>query len=292
MVAERETQTLVADEAEDEDDTEDYHPDRAWIAAPTGNLQDELETAPDAQDLYYVSLLDRFAQIQAQLRIRPPLSAVEQLPSSQPISFPPDAAKARDKWRRVTQISGPSPAQLACMDPESVLELVKLLTEGISGIVKSRVKSRIGRFGAWAWATLARCKDRGELSSEEIAEVRELGKKAVKLLEFVRRTYSVEIEHEDGAHPDVAIELDEGEIMEPDERSELEQAKARMASVLDVESNGDAIELAEKQVDGDGGVKEEMDVNKQVHMVLDTVITIIGEVYGQRDLLEHRDIWE
>ena len=36
----------------------------------------------------------------------------------------------------------------------------------------------------------------------------------------------------------------------------------------------------------------EIDVDKQIRMVLDTTLTIVGEVYGQRDLLEHRDIWD
>jgi hypothetical protein len=292
LVAERETQALVRDEADDEYDNEDYHPDRAWVATPIEMLHEDLDDAPDAQDLYYVSLLDCFARIQAQLRIPPPLAAVELLLSSQPISFPPDAAKARDKWRRVTQTSDPSPTQLACMDAESVLELVKLLTEGMSGIIRARVRAKIKRFGGWIWATLARCRDRGELSSEEIAELRELGKKAVKLLEFVRRTKSAEFGSEDGARPDVAIQLDEGEVAEMVEKSELEQAKTRMASVLDMDSNGDATELAKDEVFEDGGVEQEMDVSKLIHMVLDTVITVVGEVYGQRDLLEHRDIWE
>ena len=195
--------------ADDFYEDENYHPDRAWISAPDEKNYEALDSSPDAQDLYYLALLDRFAQMQTVLRLSAPLSTIELLTSSQPITFPPDAAKAREKWRHATKNYDPNPAQLACMDPESVMELVKLLTECMSGTIKSRVQMRIKRLGGWIWATLARCRDRGELSSEEIAELRELGKRAVQLLDYVRRSQSVEAGDQAGKHEGVAIDLHE-----------------------------------------------------------------------------------
>ena len=277
---------MGTDEVDDEgwDDDEDYHPDRAWIAPPSEALEQGYNDAPDAQDLYYVALLERFARLQASLQTPPPLSAIELLTSSQLISFPPEAPKARDKWRHVVLNSDPVSTQLACMDPESVLELVKLLTEAMTGIIESRVRPRVKRLGGWIWATLARFRDRGELASEEIAELRELGKKAVQMLDLVRRTQTVEVEYQT-EHPETASETgkDMGEGAGTDEEPDLEKAKARMASALDAISDEESHEAAKDST---------LDASQLIHMVLDTAITLVGEVYGQRDLLEHRDIWE
>ena len=282
------------DDGQYELDDEYYHPDRAWIAAPSESLREVLDNAPDAQDLYYVSLLERFAKLQASLRTPSPLSAIELLTSSQPISFPPEVPKARDKWRQVTLKDDPVPTQIASMDSVSVMELVKLLTEGMTGTIKSRVRSRVKRLGGWIWATLARCRDRGELSSEEIAELRELGKKAVQLLDFVKRTKTAEVEDVLDSYHEVAIELDQEEPpgVKTGEDSELEKAKAHVASMIEVTGDDCLVQgVKESTVDV---IEEpvEMDGNQQIRMVLDMVITIVGEVYGQRDLLEHRDIWE
>lgn len=300
---------------DDLDDNENYHPDRAWISAPDETLSGVVDNSPDAQDLYYLALLGRFAQLQTYLRLPPPLSAIELLTSSQPISFPPDAAKARDKWRHVTKTSDPGPTQLACMDPESVMEVVKLLTEGMSGIVKSRVQMRVRRLGGWIWATLARCRDRGELSSEEIAELRELGKRAVQLLNFSRHSQSVEASYQTGTYDDAAINLDEStqvevqgesrsgaafeldqttqpEAFDDDDVMKIEQAKEYMTSMLEATNQTRNAQIAEESSGAAEKVNFGIDVDKEIHMILDTAITIVGDVYGQRDLLEHRDIWD
>ena len=312
LVAEGESQTWAADKVDDYYEDEDYHPDRAWISAPEENDYDAAERSADAQDLYYLAMLDRFAQLQARLHSPAPLSAVELLTSSRPISFPPDAAKAREKWRHVTKTSDPSTTQLACMDPESVMELVKLLTECMSGIIKSRVQGKVKRLGVWIWATLARCRNRGELSSEEVAELRELGKRAVQLLEFVRRSQSVEMGDQTANDEDAAIHSNDGKQVgrklgslsmaaadskksvhldsSEEDLSMLEHAKAQIASMLDPDGDG-AAQIGENP-DSAEGVVREIDVEKQIRMILDTTLTIVGEVYGQRDLLEHRDIWD
>lgn len=291
-----------------------YHPDRAWISAPDEMKYETLDDSPDAQDLYYLALVDRFSDLQTLLRKPAPLSTIELLTSSQPISFPPDTVKAREMWRHVTRSSDPNPTQLACMDPESVMELVKLLTECMSGTIKSRVQLRIKRLGEWIWATLGRCRDRGELSSEEIAELRELGKRAVQLLDYVRRSQSVEINEQEGMHeiegvgldgsrtlqiegsfqPETAAGFNSGASFEDptDEAMKLEQAKAQVASMLGALDQEGAAQIAdERELDAEEPVID-IDVDRQIRMVLDTTLTIVGEVYGQRDLLEHRDIWD
>ncbi len=68
------------------------------------------------------------------------------------------------------------PAQIACMSKSSVLRLLRLLTQG--SILKRESQVEFG-ISYWVWSLLAKLPDRGELNSEEIGVVRELGKKAV-----------------------------------------------------------------------------------------------------------------
>jgi hypothetical protein len=304
-VAEKEAQTTSEDGADDYYEDENYHPDRAWISAPDEHHYEVLDNSPDAQDLYYLALLDRFADLQTRLRLPAPLSTIELLTSSQPISFPPDTRKAREKWRHVTKNADPNPTQLACMDPESVMELVKLLTECMSSTIKSRIQTKVKRLGGWIWATLARCRDRGELASEEIAELRELGKRAVQLLGYVRRSQSVEVDDQAEKYEGVAMKLDgsrpvasdggsqpDAAVGNDDEKMQLEQAKAQIAGMLESGHESSTAQIAKAELNDTGVPNIEMDVDKQIRMVLDTTLTIVGEMYGQRDLLEHRDIWE
>ena len=78
----------------------------------------------------------------------------------------------------------PVPAQVASMDKISVLRLLGLLTGGTLLRRGSEVEMGVSR---WAWSLLARLPERGELTSEEIGVVRELGKKAVLVGMGIRR---------------------------------------------------------------------------------------------------------
>jgi hypothetical protein len=62
------------------------------------------------------------------------------------------------------------------MDKPTVLRLLGLLTGGT--LLKRGAEVEVG-ISCWVWSLLARLPERGELTSEEIGVVRELGKKAV-----------------------------------------------------------------------------------------------------------------
>jgi regulator of vacuolar morphogenesis len=217
-------------------------------------------------------------------------------------------------------------AQLACMDMETILEVVKLLKGLLASTVRSRSQKKIERLGAWIWGVLGRCNDAGQLGSEEISELRELGKRAVGLLVGIRdrsgKAYGCEEEGEEEEGGEEASadwnDLNMGEsvgqqtingTIEHDksatvasarmlsEAMELELAKAALQEQLSLK---DQLQLNGRQVDGEGDEGEEesgdqslaMSFDEQVCVTLDMIITIIGEVYGQRDLLEFRDMWD
>jgi Survival motor neuron (SMN) interacting protein 1 (SIP1) len=323
--------------SEEEDAEGGYYEDGAFIAAPeaTSKLAASASTAPDAQEAYYFSLATRFRELRTLLYETPPLSAIEALTSDQPISLPPDSARAQQRWRFLLQHQQPQMAQLACMDMETVLEVVKLLKGLLAGTVRSRSQKKIERLGAWIWGVLGRCSDAGQLGSEEISELRELGKRAVGLLVGIRdrsgRVYGYqeeeeekEGEEEEGEEEEEVSDRDDMNIPEADgqetvggttehdtsamvesarmlsEATELELAKAALQEQLSfedetqlngdrVDSNGDAGNRGEEE---SGDERPNMSVDEQVCVTLDMVITIIGEVYGQRDLLEFRDMWD
>jgi hypothetical protein len=70
----------------------------------------------------------------------------------------------------------PVPAQIASMEKVSVLRLLMLLTKDKLMKRGMHISSNASH---WIWSLLARLPDRGQLTSEEIGTVRELGKKAV-----------------------------------------------------------------------------------------------------------------
>jgi regulator of vacuolar morphogenesis len=305
-----------------------YYADGAYTAAPPTNLPITSDHGPpDAQDLYYESLSARFRLLHATLKCNPPLSAIQVLPSSSLISLPPDTETARSQWRYHLQSSNPLTVQLACMDSESVLEVVKLLTGTMAQTVRSRSRGKILRYGAWVWGVLGKCRDRTELGSEEIAILRELGKRAVKLLVSIRdkagkdndaarlvseRTSEDANESILASSPAAEIALGDagaadGTMQEADldfdrpasneqDAAEVKLAKKRLeGSFL---SNVDIEHPLAPAVIGDiddtpgiNAADARLDMDQQIRITLDMIVTIVGDFYGQRDLLEFRDIW-
>jgi regulator of vacuolar morphogenesis len=69
------------------------------------------------------------------------------------------------------------------------------------------------------------------------------------------------------------------------EESDLEAAKARLQARL--QNNSDSVEAPAGCDD-----IEEDDWSIQTHALLDMIITVVGEFFGQRDLLKEREIWD
>lgn len=168
------------------------------------------------------------------------------------------------------------------MDPESVLELVKLLRAKLIPLLNSRDKSTVSRVGAWLWAALGKCRDRGELSSEEIGELRLLAQRAI-YIQTRDDTDPNENTSNCGSNS-LDVEYDDGESQDGGHQSE------RTLAV-----DGDGVSSAGENRKA-GSVEEELgkatDQDRLIAVALDMVITVVGEVYGQRDLLESRRKWE
>ncbi|KAK4949960.1 hypothetical protein LTR10_011802 [Elasticomyces elasticus] len=229
------------------------------------------EPFPLAQQHFYDSLLTQFRLVQASMHCTPPLSSIESLDSSQFISFPEASRKVRAQWEAHMLSSDPHPVQIACMDSETVLELVKFLRMRLNTLVQND-DSNAARVGAWIWAILGRCRDCGELSSEEISELRGLAQRAMHLLRK-QNPRSNDLDRED-----------------LDEEDDVDQLGIQ-ADEQDPNANV-RTEVENKHIkDNIVGQDEASISHKLVCMTLDMIITVVGEVYGQRDLLDLRTKW-
>ena len=283
-----------------------YDEDEAYVAIPmvTASSEDGHIPPQTAQQAYYHSLLARFRVLRATLKCTPPASAIQALSPSQLVYLPADSKKAKGEWRVHLQKSEPQMVQVACIDAESVLEIIKLLAGILGQGAQSWTLQQVERLGTWAWAMLGRCRDRTELGSEEIAEVRALGKRACEAIARIKRKTSAEPmplseifasagdETETSDH--ILEERVEKEMPTVDGTESMEEVDAAR---LRLQSRLEAAELPEIEVDealDDGQVRAatSMDKDRQLRIILEMIIIVTGEVYGQRDLLESLGVWD
>lgn len=330
---------------------EGFFVDEAYVA-PRGLLNKNKpaisSSKPDEisemQTSYYGLLRHRFLLLRSTLRCSPPAEAINTLDDDHPISLPRNAESARKAWRRILITVDPQMVQLACMDMGSVLEVLEILARMMSDVVRSEDTQRVRRIGAWAWGLLGKCWEVGQLSTQEVGIIRNLGKRATTILHKVRElekqseeeacwsesdpqedelqgtpvgievgpeeaqlestTLDVE-ETKQQSQPEPTVQDDKEVVQEepvetaevhdsmPDaslEQSELEAAKARLQARLQTDTvSTEAPADSDHQNYESYGDYEEL--TKQTHALLDMIITVVGEFFGQRDLLETREIW-
>ncbi|QSS63428.1 hypothetical protein I7I51_00486 [Histoplasma capsulatum] len=339
-----------------------FYSDGVYVAYYSQNPQAEAPhtSAPDAQEIYYNLLHHRFLLLRSTLKCTPPASVIASLGAERPISLPRSNKHARAEWEKIIQTMDPRMAQLACMDMESVLGLLAVVARLLSKTVRGNDSVQVKRLGAWAWGLLGRCRAVGEMGSEEVGDIRELGKRAARILVKIRESEVVEaqglegeFDMEDGERGEVVEENQEereekgvgtgesinrngdggdnqvnelditndaasadgilgheeanGDIITSsngvDTQDELEAAKARLQARLQAQHTSGKLEPGESEIerenndeeDGEGKVDgdyKSRNAQQYTRAMLDMIISVIGEFYGQRDLLEFRDIWE
>jgi regulator of vacuolar morphogenesis len=278
------------------------------------------ELYPDTQTSYYNLLRHRFLLLRSTLRCSPPAEAINALDDDHPISLPRNAVAAHKAWRRLLVTVDPQMVQLACMDMESVLEVLEILARMVSDVVRSEDTQRVRRIGAWAWGLLGKCWEVGQLSTQEVGIIRNLGKRAATILQKVQELESklsqeeadwsvseeektdtsAEAQQESTGQDEKEATQGALEVMEPQcssmpdaspEQSELGAAKARLQARL--QGAADTVETsANSDYEGYEDYEEDYEEpTKQTHVLLDMIITVVGEFFGQRDLLETREVW-
>ncbi|KAJ0416766.1 hypothetical protein BJY00DRAFT_303852 [Aspergillus carlsbadensis] len=313
-------ETNIHNEPQEEAETAEEHP--TFVKRPLNGVYSDGvyigltlsksigdEGFSEAQSSYYNLLHHRFLLLRSILKCTPPSEAISALDDSHPISFPRHSKNAQREWRRLLLAVDPQMVQLACMDMDTVLGVMIIAGRLMSENVRSGDATLVRRIGAWVWGLLGKCRDSGQLGAQEIGDIRELGKRAIKILLKLRETREVQDDgEEDGSESDVDMKNDENVQAAESERviedqsaaqglnqhsaekatdaEELEWAKARLeARVLAA-----GIETKSQSLGEDDGEIEEQatgaDVGTQIRAMLDMIITVVGEHYGQRDLPE------
>lgn len=286
---------LEVDE-EDDNDTEDNEEPSSYSTHYT-----------TAKEAYTTTLLYQFATIRKKLRTTPP--------HHQSISNHPSLSTLKS----LLVNRNPHPTTLASMTNHDVLRMLELITEwlGFRGLVgRSKRRARM-----WIWALLLRLNDVGTLSTEEVALVRDVGKKALFVLgnEVDRRQGSAagqdqqvdeeyERRSEEGqrrrrnssssiSSAEATDEDEEGEVRPKLEPKEIDSAGQAMGASK-TEATTSEIEARATVTNGVGQssdtptpmvhAKQDEDDGAAAFFTLDMIITIVGEVYGQRDLLDAR----
>ncbi|KAH0563294.1 hypothetical protein GP486_002134 [Trichoglossum hirsutum] len=365
----RQVPQLLAAPKEDDDeiyncgvrDSRGFYEDGAYTAVPIlGPVPSYDKEHRSPKEICLDRLILRFKLHRANLRCTPPASTIRALSKDHPTSC--EATKASYSWwHRLLRATDPLPAQLSAMNQVTVLRLIRLITK--NGFMK-RDKVLDPRVSGWIWALLGRVEDVGVMGSEDVGIVRELGKRAIWVVEGLKQRekrgilsdaeniqehdLDEEIEEcvdvgdaggegealdgdksdpipgEDNAlHKNVVDqensqfatapqyeELEEGEVSSSLEScangasaegaaDELAAAKARLMARVSTAEHGSSPSTS--RTTGDHNVKEavlpeEQEYQEQLSSTrgtLNMIITIVGEVFGQRDLLEHRDLlWE
>ncbi|PHH80438.1 hypothetical protein CDD82_1737 [Ophiocordyceps australis] len=375
---------LQADDADDTsicrnaiDHVGGYYQDGAYVAWPTdhdhgsGSLDqdsprqptlehhDALEKSSNPQLLqaYFASILTRYHRLRRALHTRPSQSAVKLLALSRsiPATFVNPNTTSAKTWHRLLGQSAPHPVQLAILDKPSVFYALQLL---LGGRFLRRGYTLSERTSQWLWGLLARLPSPEEMGAEEVACVRDVGRRAVLLGRSLSELAEInaallettcEDDHDDSSatqkdenHVDYDAGADrdtddedapqqpvvksdsaslahdlaaqkehdshdgsdeeEGEITadtSPSESVAMELAASdsdAQDSILDAQALGDAKEalLARLAMDpstNDVDDKEAANFRLRLNMraTLDMLLTVTGEYYGQRDLLEFRE---
>ncbi|OQO00736.1 hypothetical protein B0A48_13227 [Cryoendolithus antarcticus] len=254
----------------EEGDSRGYFEDDCYIARPVMRPQPPLKATVSPMEAYTNALSNRFKKLRA--RLREPLDAKVTTNTTDPPTplNPQDGNKAYVACINAVRKTTPSPSQLIAMSNESVFAMLELIdTHCLSQ--RKQIKRNTG---AWVMALFARLDDVGTMDGDQVSLLRELGKKAVIVqLSFVNAAAATELEavaakEKYAAAVDGAVETDIGADAEHD--------------ASDVESE-DAVTAR---------TTGEADDTEHTLATLDMILTVVGEFFGQRDLLEFRRSWE
>ena len=328
------------------DHRQGYYADGAYTAAPIPAAEDSLlnghedEEEEDPQEAYYTAFLARFRSFSSLLGHLPPRDLISSSASNTARKL---STGMKSVWRSAFDTM-PTTTVLSQLPQESVLQGLQILESSLaSGDLATKQF-----LGLWAWGLMARCRDAGQMGSEEIGILRDLAKRAVWLLRGLRAgmdylaqeqaqdTEGNEMGSENGTeeakgdasgdqeHEDLetttSIPPADGTVQiakathtaedQLDVDDPLAAAKASLLSSLTPEQSPATIpssslaQDATQQIanghspsaDIPSAAQAEADEEQsgqamKVYATLDMIITIVGELYGQRDLLEGRLVW-
>lgn len=167
-----------------DDYAQGYYTDGAYIAVPNEAAQfaarsGQTDEDLDPQEAYYASLCSRFIALNAALQSSPPDNIRDSLSRG---SEPSLNGLHLTSWRWHILHTGPSTVLLSQLRQVGVVYGLQVLEK----LLTRRNLLRNNNIGTWAWGLLARCRGVGQMSSEEVGVLRDLGKKANWIVRRIR----------------------------------------------------------------------------------------------------------
>lgn len=198
------------------------------------------------------------------MHLPPSADALAALDDKHPISFPRSNKKAYADWHRLLRTTVPRPSQVRAMDQETVSRLLELIQKHFL----VREKDLSTTISTWIWALFSRLEDVGTMNNDQVWFLREFGKKAILVqLSFLE--------------PEVAEALEEASLAESGhDEAEVTKKQTKKSKEASLEEPG-----------ADGSPDVDPTLRQNTLATLDTIIVLVGDVFGQRDLLEFRQPW-
>lgn len=242
----------------------------AYIARPVETLNG-LEESPgtvDPQEAYTAALKKRFLKQRKALRAVSNIGMQSSPEKKGPTSLPKGSKKAYSEWISVLNTTPPLCTQVSSLNSDSTRRLIQLIQR--IHLVEGKQINNIT--SVWIWALLAHLDDVGTMDSDQVYTIREFGKQAVLAKNSFsdpaafRRIDSLEVESDANTNASNSSQM-------------LEESTRSWISDRSSSSNLKAIPVRPESL-------------QNTLATLDMIISIVGDIFGQRDLLQYREKWK
>ncbi|KAF2209480.1 hypothetical protein CERZMDRAFT_100275 [Cercospora zeae-maydis SCOH1-5] len=257
-------------DAEGEDDADNGYlvEDGTYIARSEPTAVATSDDSTDPQKAFTKALKDRFVLQRKHLHMKTTPAKLAELGDGYPTSLPAGNKGLRAEWHRILGSKSPMPAQLRAMNEDTIFNLLELLRN--SYLLKGKNIKTVT--SAWIWSLLGRLDDVGNMNNDQVYPLRELGKRVIFLqLHFF--------------DPEAAAQL---EALEQRDQS----SAASSDGDLEDAANAGAGERRQSVTTSSQNVKTHHGKpTENTLATLDMILVVVGEVFGQRDLLDFRRSW-
>ena len=260
-------------------DARGYVEDGAYIGhlelGPT--ITEDAKTEAEPQEVFTSSLKLRFLTQRQRMHESPGPEALAALGDRHPITFPKKNNKAYAEWHKLIRNAAPQPSQVRAMEQITVLNLLELIQKHYL----VREKNITTQTSAWIWALLARLDDVGTMDNDRVSAIRELGKRAILVQLSFNDAVSAEVLER-------STEADDGVAQRTVSSKQPGTQPVEGQTFANFTGESSQSDSDNKSKEGDS---EQLSARENTLATLDVIIALVGEIFGQRDLLEFRQRW-
>jgi hypothetical protein len=258
-------------------DTRGRFEDGAYIAAPVSGptLPESAKTQIEPKEAFSRALKERFLQQREYLHT-PPAASARITKGTNLTSLPKNDNQKYAQWLKSVSTTAPLPEQVRLMDQASIMRILKLIQERFL----QRERDITSITSAWTWSLLARLNEVGTMDGDRIALLRDFGKRAILVqLSFRDPGAAAELERMADVESGAVLTKQSGQDSKIANQSATEDKAGS-------QTEGQSVDASDAELD------EIKSKRSNTLATLDMIIVLVGEVFGQRDLLDFRAPWE